>query len=273
MEETVMKDVLGYEDKAVVVTGAASGMGEAAARILVGLGAEVYALDVKEVSAPVKQFIKMDLKGKDSIGSAAELIPDEIYSLFNCAGILGPPFSDLDTTLINFVGPRHLTEMLLPRITDGGAIAFISSTAGMGWQGNLDNVNKLLAAQSFDEARAWLEGNPKINNGYMFSKQCITAYIKTKAGELAGRDIRINCISPAPTDTPFMKDLFDQFGKEAADLYLAPCGRYATPAEMAEPLIFINSNMARFVSGHDLVVDFGYAAEVETGQRENLLGL
>jgi NAD(P)-dependent dehydrogenase (short-subunit alcohol dehydrogenase family) len=70
-----------------------------------------------------------------------------------------------------------------------------------------------------------------------------------------------------------MKDLFDQFGKEVADLYIAPCGRYATSEEMAEPLIFLNSNMARFVSGHDLVIDYGYTAEVEMGQRENLLGI
>ncbi len=268
-----MKDILGYEGQTVVITGAASGMGEAAARMLVDLGAAVYALDIKEVSAPVKLFIQTDLKDRAAIDSALAQIPAEIDALFNCAGILGPPFSNLDTALINFVGPRHLTELLLPRITDGGAIAFISSTAGMGWQGNLDSVNKLLAAQSFDGARAWLEENPEINNGYMFSKQCITAYIKTKAGELAKRNLRINSISPAPTDTPFMKDLFDQFGKEAADLYIAPCGRYATSEEMAEPLIFLNSNMARFVSGHDLVIDYGYTAEVEMGQRDNLLGI
>ena len=268
-----MKDILGYENKTVVITGAASGMGAAAASLLVDLGAVVYALDISEVCAPVKLFVQTDLKDRTAIDSAVAQIPAEIDALFNCAGILGPPFSNLDTTLINFVGPRYLTELLLPGIIEGGAIAFISSTAGMGWGGNLDNVNKLLATQGFDEARAWLEKNPEINNGYMFSKQCITGYTKTKAGELARRNLRINCISPAPTDTPFMKDLFDQFGKEAADLYLAPCGRYATSEEMAEPLIFLNSNMARFVSGHDLVVDFGYAAEVETGQRENLMGI
>ena len=141
----------------------------------------------------------------------------------------------------------------------------------MGWQKNLNDLNKLLSTRSFDEARAWLAENAKINNGYMFSKQCITAYTKAKAGELAKRNIRMNCISPAPTDTPFMKELFEQFGKEAADLYLAPCGRYATPEEMAEPLVFLNSHMARFVSGHDLVVDFGYAAEVETVVYSTLL--
>ena len=43
--------------------------------------------------------------------------------------------------------------------------------------------------------------------------------------------------------------------------------------EMAEPLVFLGSCMARFVSGHNLVVDYGYAAEVETGQRDNLMNI
>ena len=48
-----MNDVLGYQDRNVVITGAASGMGQAAAQLLVDLGANVYALDIAEVSVPV----------------------------------------------------------------------------------------------------------------------------------------------------------------------------------------------------------------------------
>ena len=59
-----MKDILGYEGKEVVVVGAATGMGDAAARTLVELGAEVHALDVAEVTAPVKQTIEIDLRDK-----------------------------------------------------------------------------------------------------------------------------------------------------------------------------------------------------------------
>lgn len=268
-----MKHIFGYDAKRVVITGAASGMGDAAARLLVDLGAEVYALDVKEISAPVKQSIKTDLKDKASIDAATKQIPDKIYALFNCAGLPGPPFSNLDTTLVNFVGHRHLTETLLPRINDGGAIASISSVGGMGWPGNLENVNKLLATSGFDEARAWLEANPEANNGYGFSKQCIIAYTKARAGELAKRNIRINCISPGPTATPMMPAFHNYVGKDTLEQYfLSPCGRYATPEEMAEPLIFVNSYMARHVSGHNLLVDFGYWAEVEAGQRPSLVG-
>jgi len=267
-----MKDILGYSGKQVAITGAASGMGQAAARLLVDLGAEVYALDIKEVTAPVKQFIRTNLMEKDSIDAATKQIPDKIEALFNCAGLPGPPFSNLDTTLVNFVGHRHLTETLLPRIKDGGAIAFISSTSGMGWKSNLETINRLLATPGFDEAHAWLEANPEANNGYMFSKQCIIAYMKTCAGELTKRNIRINCISPAPTDTPMMPAFHSQFGKELIEQFLAPIGRYATPQEMAEPLIFLNSNAARFVSGQNLFVDFGDKAAIDVGQKPSLLG-
>jgi NAD(P)-dependent dehydrogenase (short-subunit alcohol dehydrogenase family) len=269
--ETV-QDMLGYQQKRVVITGAGSGMGQAAARALVDLGAEVYALDVKEVTTPVKQFIRTDLKNRDSVAAAAKQIPGEFYALFNCAGLPGPPFSNVDTTLVNFVGHRLLTETLLPKIHEGGAIAFITSTAGLGWKSNLQGINGLLATPGFDEARAWLEANPKVNNGYIFSKQCIIVYTMARADDLAKRKIRINCLSPAPTETPMMKEFHRQFGKEMIDLFRAPCGRYATPEEMAEPLIFLNSNMARFVSGHNLVVDFGYQAAVDAGQKPSLLG-
>jgi NAD(P)-dependent dehydrogenase (short-subunit alcohol dehydrogenase family) len=51
----MMKDVLGYQGKQVVITGAASGMGAAAAQLLVDLGAQVYALDISDVKVPVKK--------------------------------------------------------------------------------------------------------------------------------------------------------------------------------------------------------------------------
>ena len=116
-----MKDILGYEGKEVVVVGAATGMGDAAARTLVELGAEVHALDVAEITAPVKQTIEIDLRDKASIDAAIEKLPARVDSLFHCAGLPGAPFSNLDTMLVNFVGQRHFTEAMVPRIADGGA--------------------------------------------------------------------------------------------------------------------------------------------------------
>lgn len=270
-----MNDVLGYEGKNVVITGAASGMGEAAAQLLMDLGAEVYALDIAPVSVSVTRAITVDMQDQDSLDAAAALLPEHIHALFNCAGVPSPPFSALDTMLINFSGLRYLSELLLPRIGDGGAIASIASTAGMGWKAKLETVNEVLALDnSLASARQWLEENPESSaDGYGLSKQCIIVYTMAMAAELAQRGIRINCIAPSPTDSGFMQALKGegQMPDEVIDLFLPPNGRYAAGADMARPLVWLNSSQANFVSGVNLPVDFGYCGQVFVGQRDDLL--
>ena len=284
-----MKDYFGYKGKRVVITGAASGMAQAAAKMLVDLGAEVYALDIKQVTVPVKQYIKTDLKQKNSIDAAVKQIPGNLYAVFSCAGISAPPFSNLEVTLVNFVGARHLIESLLPKINDRGAIALISSQGGVNWKNRFDTLKPLLATRGFDEARAWLEANEEVNDGYEFSKQCINAYVKTHAKELAKRLIRINCTMPGSTDTglmgPFREDGVipkdaPRFDKDTEDMIrgvlatIKPLsGHHATAEEQAEPLVFLNSNMARHISGVDFCVDFAYIASVEAGQTPNIFGI
>lgn len=272
-----MKDVLGYEGKNVVVTGAASGMGQAAAQLLVDAGARVYALDIAEVSVPVHTSIKVDMKDVVSVDAALAQLPQEIFALFNCAGVPSPPFSAEDTVLINFTGLRYLTEGLVGRISKGGGVASIASTAGMGWKPNLNRVKEFLALDnSYDAAIEWLRAHAEaVPDGYGFSKQCIIVYTMTMAKELAQKGIRINCIAPSPTDSGFMKILKGegQIPDEAVELFLPSNGQYATGAEMGAPLVMLNSRLASFVSGNNLPVDFGYCAEVFTGQRDDLLGI
>lgn len=287
-----MKDYFGYKGRKVVITGAASGMAQAAAKMLVDLGAEVYALDVKEVTVPVKQYIKTNLLQKDSIDAAIKKIPVDIHALFNCAGITFPPFSNPEVVMVNFVSHRYLTERLLPRINDGGAIAFISSQAGVNWRNRLEITRPLLDISDFDRARAWLESHEKTIAGaygsYNFSKQCVCAYVKMNCKELAKRHIRINCILPGPTQTG-MSPVFKGEdvilggkvvgGKELKSMLQATLaaanelsGRNAQPEEQAEPLVFLNSNMARFISGETLLTDYGYFSSVETGQTPDTFG-
>ncbi len=268
-----MTDILKYAGKVCVVTGAASGMGGACARILGELGAEVIGLDVQDIKEPVQQALKLDLMNEASIDAAANDLPESIDCLFNCAGIPGVPrFTALDTMIVNFVGLRHITEALIPRIPDGGAIASITSVAGMGYTKHLDKLNELLAIADFAEARAWCEANPETANGYLFSKECIIGYTQTRAAELAKRNVRMNCLSPAPTDTPMMPAFYEQVSKEFMDEHSqALVGRNATPEEMAEPLILLNSAASRFISGHNLFVDYGYVGAVTMGLRPALL--
>jgi len=269
-----MKNALGYEGKIVVMTGAASGMGAAAAHLLVTLGAEVHALDIGDVTAPVHRSMRTDMKSQASIDAAIAELPAEIDVLFNCAGVPHPPASALDTVMINFVGLRHLTDALIPRLREGGSIASIASTAGMAYKSNLDVVRTFLALESFEAGAAWLEGSPDLKaDPYGFSKQCIIVYTQTLAGELAKRGIRINCISPSPTASDFMSKLTKEIPEEAITPFFPSNGRFAEPDEMGRALVMMGSDLACFVSGVNLPVDFGYCAEVAMGQRDNLMNI
>lgn len=268
-----MADILKYAGKRCVVTGAASGMGGACAQILSDLGAEVHALDIQDIKASVHRSIKLDLSSESSIDAALEEIDGEVDCLFNCAGVPGAPsFSALETCVINVVGLRDLTEKLLPRIVNGGAIASITSVAGMGYPNHQEKVHEFLDTPDFDSGKAWCEANPEVANGYLFSKEAIIGYTYRRAAELSQRLVRINCLSPAPTDTPMMKAFHEQIPAEAMDEHFqAPVGRNATPEEMAEPLILLNSEASRFISGVNLFVDYGYTGQVFCGQRPGLL--
>lgn len=138
-----MEDVLGYAGRHVVVTGAASGMGAATASILLNLGARVTALDVRPTDLPVNRVVEVDLRDRGSIERGAEAIEGPVDAYFGCAGLPGPPFSGLDVLLVNFVGARHLVNLVLPKIPPGGAIAVVASNAAMGWQLELEQLMEL----------------------------------------------------------------------------------------------------------------------------------
>lgn len=269
-----MRDFLGYQGKRCVVVGAATGMGAACARALVEIGAEVIALDIAPIDAPVKQKIEVDLADPASIDAAVAQIPGEVPALFVCAGVPGPPrWNALQTMTINFVGVRDVIEKLLPRVPRGGAVALISSVAGIGYQKNLEKWKELMAISDFAGSVAWCEANPDLANGYLGSKQALNVYTKMRASELVSREIRLNALLPAPTDTQMLPDFHAAAGgqQNLEKFFLAPIGRNATPEEMGDPLILLNSDAARFISGHFLIVDYGYCGEVDVGIRQGLL--
>ena len=201
-----MDDVLGYRESTVVVTGAASGMGEATATILTELGADVIGLDVKDISAPVARSMEVDLRDETSIERVAAAIDAPIAALFSSAGLPGPPFSELDTVLVNILGPRHLAELLVPKMTTGSAIGAISSSGAIGWQENLPTLLEFLRVEGFAGGLAWLESHPDAwsLSGYGFSKQAMNAWVGYWCADVAELGIRVNCINPGPTDTAMM---------------------------------------------------------------------
>src|SRR5206468_3529033 len=166
---------------------------------------------------------------------------------------------------INFIGHRHLIDMLLARdwLSRGSAIGFISSAAGLGWEANLALLNEYLDISDFDAASQWAQEHLKTD--YMWSKQAICAYVAREAMSFMKRGIRINAICPGPTDTPLAqanKEMWLGFGAD----YRGDVGiEAATPLEQAYPLVFLCSDAAAAVTGITMVTDAGYFAAAVTG--------
>jgi len=257
-------DLLNYSKKQVVVVGCFSGMGEATARLLAEIGAEVHGLDFRETDLKLASFRKVDLRDPASMADAVTHIDGKIDALFNCAGLphTAPP---MDVMKVNFLGTRTLTEALLPKLSDGGAIASISSTAGLGWSGRLDTIRELVATASFDEGVKWCEAHmDQVVEGYRLSKEALTLWTMLESTRLIrAHGIRMNCTWPGPTQTPMMNE-FEKATPGASNTF--PMDRCATPEEQALPLIFLNSHMATHINGVALPVDGGFMGAFSSGQ-------
>lgn len=261
-------DVLGFGGKWVVIAGAATGMGAAATQILLDLGAEVIALDIKPVQLPVRRFLTVDLRNKSAIDEAVGSIHGPIHALFSCAGLPGAPFSDLDVMLVNFVGSRYLIESLVAKMPEGSAVATIASTAGMGWQQKLQTWMGLLHAEGFEAGKAWCEAHPAdIAGGYAPSKQAMNAWACWRAATLIRQGIRLNTLNPGPTNTPMMP-AFEKLGggADVINIFTQPINRRSTAEEQAWPLIMLNSPRASYVNGHAFHADGGWFGGLQTGQ-------
>ncbi|NML05808.1 coniferyl-alcohol dehydrogenase [Sphingomonas sp. G-3-2-10] len=261
-----MSDILGYKGKRVIVTGCFSGMGEATAKLLLDLGAEVHGLDYKDSSLPLASFNNVDLRDPASIEAGVAAIDGEIHALFNCAGLPAslPP---MDIMKVNFIGLRHLTEQVLPRMKPGAAIASIASTGGLGWSRRIPTNMELVTTKGFAAAVDWCEANLEtVREGYSFSKENVIVWTQFMGAHLIKQGIRINCTLPSPTQTPMMETFVAASGKEVIDAAAEPMGRYSTPEEQASGLVLLNSALAGIVNGVVFPVDGGFMGGVATGQ-------
>jgi len=266
-----MRDYFGYANKICVVTGAASGMGNSLTRMLVDLGAEVYALDRNPCSIPgVFKEIKVDLIKKEDIDHAfLNEIPYEIDNFFGVAGISGLSNTMLETFKVNYLANKYIIEeYLFSRMIPGGAITLVTSSGGLGWElpQNKEEYMCIITPKGYDDTLKALEelcdpreGKIQVPLFYGVSKRAINYYIATVVEELANKNVRINAILPMGTDTG-LRDHFAEFSGGLDNMIEYGTGaahRMALPRDMAGPLAFLGSQLAGFCSGVLLSVDYG----------------
>lgn len=263
-----MSDILGYKGKRVIVSGCFSGMGEATARMLIDLGAEVHGFDYKDSALPLASFTNVDLRDPASIEAGVAGVGGKVDCLFNCAGLPGGgAFAPIDTMKVNFIGTRHLTEQVIPLMGNKGSIVSIASTGGLGWSQRIPVHMELMQTKAFQGALDWCESHmDQVAEGYAFSKEAVIVWTQFMGAQLIKKGLRINCSLPSPTQTPMMASFHEHSGKAVVDAAAEPLGRYTTPEEQAGPLVLINSDAAGVVNGIVLPVDGGFMGGVVTGQ-------
>lgn len=271
-----MKDYFGYQNKVCVVTGASSGMGKATVEMLVNLGAKVYAIDMNPCPVSgITQFLKCNLAKKEEIDETFKQLPEHIDCFFGVAGLSGSKTDYRTTFDCNYTANMYMTlNYLKTRMSKGGAIVYCTSTAGLEWKRFKKEQNKVVHASTWEEvvaATAKLAKKAPATFAYMYSKRCLSEFACEQAVEFAKLGIRINNVLPGSTDTGMKQEFQDMIGSEENLIAQAGlAGRLATPEEMAAPMVFLNSPMASFIIGVDLVVDYADTCLKELGLKKNL---
>lgn len=271
-----MKDYFGYKDKICVVTGASSGMGEATVKMLVDLGAKVYAIDINECKVDwITKFIKCNLANKEEIDKAFKEIPNHIDAFFGVAGLSGSKTDYRTTFDCNYTANMYITlNYLKNRMTKGSSIVYCTSTAGLEWKKFKREQNKVVHCNTWEEVQEVtkkLASSAPSTFAYMYSKRCLSQFACEQSVEFAKLGIRVNNVLPGSTDTGMKQEFQDMVGGEEALIAEAGlAGRLATSEEMAAPMVFLNSDMASFTSGLDMVVDYTDTCLKVLGKKKNL---
>ena len=266
--------LLDFGGKTVVLTGTSSGMGAEALRMFAATGANVHAIDIVERpdgAGDGVSYHRCDLGDRAQIDQTTAALPDGIDVLVNCAGVPnGGRFTGRQVMAVNWLGLRHLTESLLPRMDDGGSVVHIASTAGRDWSSRAGTHDELMAAATFDEGLGWLDANAEtIGDGYVLSKEAVQYYTLWRSVQLLPRGIRMNSVCPGITDTQIIGDFRRGMGEQVIDHAAAVAGRFAEPFEMVPAMMFLaDNNSSSYINGVNLNIDRGTAAARASDQAD-----
>ena len=252
---------LGLEGRAVLVTGAAQGIGRATAEALVAEGARVLLCDVdvdrgealrEELVADgaTVLFQRTDVTDEDDVRAAVARAVDELGSLdaaVNNAAVRPDHRPLVDARLEEF---RRVTAVDL----EGVFLCLKHELAAMSVQtggGSVVNVASVNALRAQPLAAA-----------YNAAKHGVVGLTRTAAVEHVRDGVRVNAVCPGATLTPMMESATQRRGVDPAEhaQRLSPMGRFAQPAEIAAAITWLCSPASSYVTGEVLTVDGGYLA-------------
>lgn len=248
-----MKNPFSLEGKTVLITGAASGIGRAAAIQCAEMGAKILLFDLneqglqetqKQITHYNSEYFAIDLTDSDKLIETIGFLP-KLDGVVSNAGIvlsLLAKFSepkDLDRIFkVNTFSHINLIQQLIDqkKLNKGASIVFTSSMSG---------VYCGIAGGSL----------------YGATKSAILGYSKALAIELAPRGIRVNTIHPGMIETPLTSGtaLSKELLEEDAKNY--PLGRYGKPDEIAYSIVYLLSDTTTWMTGTQLLIDGGYSVK------------
>jgi NAD(P)-dependent dehydrogenase (short-subunit alcohol dehydrogenase family) len=249
------------QNKTIVVTGVSSGIGAEVARAARLQGATVIGIDRNEPMLTVDQFHQVDLGDTQSIDALVAALPSGIDALCNIAGVPGTADKDV-VERVNYLGLRHLTYALLPKMKAGGSIVNVSSILGAEWPNRLDLHKALAETSSFEEGADWLAKNPTTQDFcYQYFKEALIVWTATQAQKVFNDyDVRMNTVAPGPVMTPILGDFVQMLGQERVEADAHRMKRPALADEVGDVVTFMCSDASRWIVGANIPVDGGLAA-------------
>jgi NAD(P)-dependent dehydrogenase (short-subunit alcohol dehydrogenase family) len=249
-----------FENKVVLITGAGSGIGRAAARLFAHHGARVALSDiglpsVEETAAMIADeggdaiAIACDVADRAAVEAMVTRTVDHyggLHSAFNNAGITHPKDHEWDdeafqrTLDVNVSGIRHCIKAEVPHMLKAGGGTIV----------NTASITAIVTSM-----------NPSLP-GYCASKHAVVGLTKVAALTYARQGIRVNAVLPGVTMTKMVADVME-LGPEVKAMMenSTPMGRLAQPEEIAEAAIWLASDKSSFVTGHSLVADGGFIVQ------------
>ncbi|HLR01692.1 MAG TPA: SDR family NAD(P)-dependent oxidoreductase [Virgibacillus sp.] len=253
------------EDKVVLITGGAGGIGQATAQKFLNNGAKIALVDIsKDALEKVKNSlhgdnehiitIQGDVTDEDDVMEYVTQTIDafgKIDIFYNNAGINGPyqSITDLD---------KNTFEKIMAINTTGVFLGLKHVLRHMDAQGHGCIINTASNAAYIGSAGM---------AGYIASKHAVAGLTKTAALEAAPSNIRVNAVAPAAIDTQMLDDIQQNLSPDDPSISAEalkqgiPLGRFGMPQEVAEIVYFLASDNASFVTGSLYNVDGGMEAD------------